>query len=205
MKEIYSKMNYFQIATSLVDDAVVCYNTALCYYGYGDFVTRMITVGSKKGFVNFEYDDYEYMFVKYDNYSQVNYDEKDKIRVTSLEKTIVDCIDKSEYTNVDELVELINSDISLDENRIIDALDSYGDKLLYKKVGYLFDYFKKHHIFSDAFYEKCKSYLTEEKGYLFPNAYSNYKYDEKWGIMVPDHILVFMDCWVVDEYYLEKE
>lgn len=77
------------------------------------------------------------------NYEQIIYKEIEKVRITSLERTIIDCIDNIDLAGgIDEILNALEQIKILDENKLLSVLKSYNQVLLYQKVGYILEQFK---------------------------------------------------------------
>ena len=90
----------YMIASKIKDDSYISYHSAFDYYGVKNQMFYVVYVSSKKRFENFEFDGYDYTFVnsRYD----FGIIQKGKVRVTDKERTVIDCIDKTELAGGDE-------------------------------------------------------------------------------------------------------
>lgn len=78
------------------------------------------------------------------------------VRVTSLERTVVDSI--ADFTRICGLEELLHCFAlipSLDEKRLLEALEIYGRGQLYQKTGYILEAYKGDLSLSEAFFSEC--------------------------------------------------
>lgn len=57
----YPLTTKFELATKIAEDACVCYHSAFEYFGVANQVFNTVTVGSKKRFNDFTFDDIDYV------------------------------------------------------------------------------------------------------------------------------------------------
>lgn len=128
----------YMIASKIKDDSYISYHSAFDYYGVKNQMFYVVYTSSKKRFENFEFDGYDYTFVK----SRYDFGiiQKGKVRVTDKERTVIDCIDKTELAGGDEelflcleLMGKLNGDI------ILEYLKQYNSQKLYAKVGFMLE------------------------------------------------------------------
>ena len=89
--DIYSTK--FEVASKISESSFICYHSALEYYGIANQVFSNVFVGSLTRFNNFVFNDNEFIFKSAKNIKFVNNIINEGIKVSSIEKTIVDCID----------------------------------------------------------------------------------------------------------------
>ena len=178
--------NKFQIASRLFDDAFFSYHEALEYYGLAN-----------QSFVsNFTYlthvyvDDVVFEDVRYRS-KKSGYDaeildrmREEGVRVVSLERAIIDCIDSPSLAGGLEEIEYALSNcrkLKLDKIELL--LKRFDKASLYQKVGYLFE----KHFGEDiqrSFYELCLSKVGNKVVY-FEAKVGYSKRVSKWKLMVP--------------------
>ena len=148
-----------------------------------------MVVGSLSRFNLFEFDGVEFSCKIIKNYEQIIYKEIEKVRVTSLERTIIDCIDNIDLAGgVDEILNALEQIKILDENKLLSVLKSYNQVLLYQKVGYILEQFKNELMISDDFLKECQNKLTNQVKYFLQYDYKNIVYNRKWQLMAPKNI-----------------
>ena len=179
----------FEIASKISPDSFVAFHSALEYYGIANQVFNNMVVGSSTKFNAFEFDGIEYNLKIIKNYEQVNYIESAKVRITSLERTIIDCIDNIELAGgIEEVLNALQQIKTLEEIKLLDVLKSYDKVLLYQKVGFILEQFKDELMLSDYFFCECKSHLTNQVKYFLQDEFKNIEYNSKWKIMAPINI-----------------
>lgn len=92
-KDIY--VNRFEIATALYDGAYCAYHTALEYHGLATQVYSDVHVITEKRYAPMTIDDLEYQFFQSGYNGGITETKRNaKIRVTELERTVIDCLDR---------------------------------------------------------------------------------------------------------------
>ena len=175
----------FQIASRLFDDSYFSYHDALEYYGLAtqSFVSQVtylthvrvnpmefdgVIYHSKVGKCDLEIRD----FLK-----------ESGVRVVSLERAIVDCMDNLHLGGGLEEVELaLEACGKLDFDRVVRLLEFYDKSFLYQKAGYLFE---KHPNLDapSAFFELCLSKIGTKKAYL-DCAPGKTRLIPKWNLLI---------------------
>lgn len=73
----------------------------------------------------------------------------------------------------------------LDEVRLKDCLDTYGNGFLFKRVGYLLEQFQENLKLSDSFFEFCKSKMSKTNQYFLSKTNFNLVYHKDWKLYAP--------------------
>ena len=155
-----------------------------------DQVYNNVIVGSKTKFYTFEFDDIEYEGVMVKNYHGVNFIEKANVRVSSLERTIIDCIDNINLAGgIEEVLNALEQVSKINESKLLAALSSYNNIFLYQKTGYILEHFKASMNLSDSFFIECENKVNNTVKYFLQDEYSNIKYNSKWKLMSPVNLL----------------
>lgn len=185
--DIYSTK--FEIASSISETSFICFHSALEYYGIANQVFNDITVGSLTKFNDFIFGDNEYVYKRSKSVAFVNDVISEGIRVTSLEKTIVDCIDEIDFSGgIEEVLNALEQIKYLNEEKLIKILDDCGKKFLYQKVGYLLEIYNDQLNLSDNFFNRCKSHLTDKTNYLMKGEFKSVTLNKDWNLIVPKNI-----------------
>lgn len=177
----------FQIASSLFNDSYFSYHDALEYYGLATqcFVS-MFTYLTHVNVNPIEFEDVIYASkISTYNLEIIDSMKENGVRVVSLERAIVDCIDNYHLGGGLEEVELALENIKeLRIEKIITLLKFYDKAVLYQKVGYLFE---KH--FGDkipsSFYQLCLEKKGNTKIYLNCTP-GRAKLISQWNLLVRD-------------------
>jgi len=176
--------NRFQVASHLFDDSYVSYHEALEYYGLANqsFVSVFNYVTSSHG-RDFEFNNVIYKAKKPSSNLFIKENLDESIRIVSLERAIVDSIDEYSLAGGLEEVESaldICPDLNLEDIKTL--LLDYDKKLLYQKVGYLFE---KHfgEELPKEFYDFCLKRSGNTIVYLDCHV-GEAKHIAKWKLMV---------------------
>ncbi len=179
----------FEIASKINDESFVSHHSALEYYGVANQVFNTLTVGSKRKFNDFSFDDVDYTRQAVKDYTQVIYIVTAGVRVATLERAVVDCIDNIDLGGgIDELLNALEQIRVLDENRLAEILRAYNKVILYQKVGFILEQYKDKYMLSDKFFADCKSRLTNQIKYFLNDEYSDIAYNSDWKLMAPKNL-----------------
>ena len=179
----------FEIASKINDESFVSHHSALEYYGVANQVFNTLTVGSKRKFNDFSFDDVDYTRQAVKDYTQVIYIVTAGVRVATLERAVVDCIDNIDLGGgIDELLNALEQIRVLDENRLAEILQAYNKVILYQKVGFILGQYKDKYMLSDKFFADCKSRLTNQIKYFLNDEYSDIAYNSDWQLMAPKNL-----------------
>ena len=185
--DIYSTK--FEIASNISKTSFICFHSALEYYGIANQVFNDVTVGSLTKFNDFIFNDNEFVYKTAKSLVLVNDVLGEGIRVTSLEKTIVDCIDEISFSGgIEEVLNAIEQIKYLNEGKLIEALDEYNKMFLYQKVGYLLEIYNNQLNLTKDFFDKCKSHLTNKVNYLMKDEFKKMSLNKDWNLLVPYNI-----------------
>ena len=189
--------NRFQIATRIADDSYVSHHSAFEFYGYANQVFYDVYFGTEKKVRPFDYDGLNYQSVVWRGCSGV-LETNTGVRVTSLERTVIDSIaDFSRIGGLEELLRCLSLIPSLDEEKLLEALEVYGRGQLYQKVGYILESYKNEFLLSEMFFEKCMKKISASKTYLFERQ-DNFIFHKKWLLYAPADLKKIVDKGVSD-------
>lgn len=179
----------YMIASKIKDDAYISYHSAFDYYGVKNQMFYVVYVSSKKRFPNFEFDGYDYTFVnsKYD----FGIIEKGKVRITDKERTVIDCINRTDLAGGDEelflCLELMGK---LDGEKILEYLKQYNSQKLYAKVGFMLEILNDGFGVDEKIIEECRKNINGGTYYFDDETKRNKnKYVSKWNLVVPEIFL----------------
>ena len=179
----------FEIASKITSSSYLCFHSALEYYGIQNQVFSNIYVGSKTRFNNFVYGDIEYIYTNMIKSNFINYIANEEIRVTSREKTIVDCIDNINLAGgIEEVLYALDQTKYLVEKKLLEILKEYNKKFLYQKVGYLLELFNSQLQLSEDFYNECMKNIGKKINYFLKDEFKDLQLNNKWNLIVPINI-----------------
>ena len=185
--DIYSTK--FEIASKISQTSFVCYHSALEYYGLANQVFGDVLVGSLTRFNNFVFNDDEFIYKSVKNVKFVNDVVSEGIRVSSLEKTIIDCIDDMDLAGgIEEVLNALEQIKYVNESKVLDILRDTDKMFLYQKVGFLFEIYNSQLGLSNDFFLECKSHISKKINYFMRYEFKDTELDKKWNLIVPKDI-----------------
>lgn len=177
----------FQIASAITDTSFVSHHTAMEYHGITNQVYYDVYVASATKFSSFSFDGYTYRYVPakfLDGVCEPAFG--GGIRVSDLERTIIDCIkDVEKIGGIEELFDNLSGIKSLHEDKLLKYLSKYQNKFLYQKTGFILEGMNDHLHLTSNFFNVCKEQMGNSKRYLTKEEYQG-KYNRKWQLIVPD-------------------
>jgi predicted transcriptional regulator of viral defense system len=115
------------------------------------------------------------------------------VRVTNLERTMIDCIDRIDLSGgLEELTVCFAIITYVDEKKLLDYLHEFDKQFLYQKTGFILGYFQKEMKLSDRFFEICRSKIGKSTRYLTSTPESD-TYFKQWRLCAPQDILSFLE------------
>lgn len=154
--------NKFEIASCISPTACVSHHAALEFYGYANQVFYDMTFVSQSKVKSFDFDDVSYHQI----FSSISegVSEQNGVRVTDLERSILDCIDAVEkICGLEELEACLDIIPSLDEEKLQRYLPLYGKAFLYQKAGYLLEKHQSDLKLSDKFFDFCHKEIASRR------------------------------------------
>ena len=182
----YALANKYEIASAITDDAFISYHSALEFYGYANQVHNDITVGTKTPFRSFTFEGVDYEFHLDNREKGILYLDFANVRITSLERTIIDCIYNINLAGgIEEIMYALDMIPYLDEKKMLEILEEYDCVFLYQKVGYILEQYNKKLDLSDLFFAECEKHLTNQVKYFLNDYYQDIKFNTRWKLMAP--------------------
>lgn len=180
--------NRFQIASSINENSYVSYHSAFEFYGFYNQFFNEIQVSSNKRFLCFEYHGYSYEC--YLNDIDVQIDNIQGVKVTSIERTIIDSINMlGKVMDVEELFKCLDLMSFINEKKLLDVLDIYNKEVLYRKTGYILSFYQDELNLTDSFFDICLfKGITSNHGFLVNNEKDNKIFDSKWGLYINQNL-----------------
>ena len=184
--------NKMQIASAVTQTACVSFHSAMEYYGFSHQISYEMQIASESKFNDFDFDGIKYCYHKQTISLGVIVPPADsRIRVTDIERTIIDCINRIDLCGgLEELIRCLQVVSYVDELKLTNYLHAFANKSLYKKVGFLLEHYGKQLHLSANFFLLCKeksrnitTYLNEER--------EKCSFDKQWNLYVPDEIKTF--------------
>jgi len=139
--------NEYAIANALTVDAIIAYWSALNIHGLTEQFPNKIYVQTMKNKNEREIFGVEYQFIRVKSNKLIGFDVtgtgSNKFRISSIEKTIVDCFDLVEYSG--GFMELIRAfyRTKLNGTKLIEYSTAVGNKAAVKRMGFLAELLNK--------------------------------------------------------------
>lgn len=184
----------FEIASKITADSFVSHHSAFEYYGMSNQVFSDINVSTTIRFNNFEFDGKTYKYIN-SKMSLGIVSATSRIRITDLERTIIDSIkDFNKIGGLEELLRCLEMVTYVDEKKLLLYLEGYNNQFLYQKAGYILMHYQKSMKLNDKIFEKCISMKKSSIRYLYDEIkLANPIYSSKWQMYVPADLMKLID------------
>lgn len=190
----------FIIAGKIRDHYYLGFHSALEYYGsaYSHYNEVYITILPRNRFSSFKYRNLNFkpVFTKDISFGiETKKYRTAEIKVSSKERTFVDCVDRPDYAGGwEECLKSLSILSGLDFNKIIDILDMYNKKNLYSKVGFVLELLREHSVFyehlSDETLNKIKTHKPKTPKYLERSVRSTLNKD--WNLYIMEDFVEYL-------------
>ncbi len=181
----------FRIAGKITQTAYVSHHAAFEYYGCANQVSYQVDVSSETPFASFRFNGNAYAYYA----SRIEdgvVTQADNVRVTDLERTILDGInDFEKVMGLEELLRCLALVPSVREDVLLRYLIAYGKQVLYQKTGYILWHYKRSFNLSDAFFTECAAHIGKSSRYLM--AGDGGVYNKTWRLVVPKNLMAVME------------
>ena len=183
----------YEIATATSSTSYLSHHTALEFHGIANQVFFEVTIASEEKLRPFEYDGIAYRPIKSKGrYGVIVPPNAPKVRVTDIERTIIDCISDIDLAGgVEELLKSIELIPELNEDRLIEYLEMYNQRNLWQRAGYVLESFRERLRLSDVFFDKCKESMGIRKNYFVRE--SEFIYHPEWRLYAPEDLLAILN------------
>lgn len=189
--------NRYQIVSRAADDACVSHHSAFEFYGYGNQVFYDVYFATKKRVRPFSYDDMNYCPLAYRGNTGIT-ETNTGVRVTSLERTVIDSIaDFEKIGGLEELLRCLMLIPALNSGKLLDALKLYGQGQLYQKTGYILEALRDELSLPDQFFAECEKQSSASKTYLFEKQ-EGFVLHRKWKLFAPKDLKAIVNKGVTD-------
>lgn len=186
--------NKFEIGSHVSDSAYISYHSALEYHGIAHQVFFTLYISSETRFNDFEFEDMQYLYCKSNISEGIETPPMNSlIRVTNIERTVIDCLDRIDRAGgLEELIHCLSMINYLDEKKLISYLNLYNKAFLFKKAGFILKNFQANMKLSDEFISLCHQIGAPHVKYLTEPAESD-TFHKDWNIYAPKNILSYLE------------
>jgi len=171
----------FEIASKITASSYVSYHSAFNFYGFSNQVNNEVTISSLEQFRDFSFDfnSYHYKYTKTAKYVELI----NGVRVSSLAKTIVDCIDDiRSYDDMEEVMHNLSSLPVIDGNKVLEYLNYVNKKILFNKVGLILSIFNDEYNVTKELLDEMKEKGISNTKYFTNEKHRLKKYYKEWNL-----------------------
>ena len=144
LTEVWNELDIYEIVTEIFRPSYIAFWSALHYHGMTDQVPRtvfLVTTKRKKSSM-FQGQKIKYVTVKRSLF--FGYERYDKVVVSDMEKTVIDCLKHPEYSGgISQIQDAISDE--LDTDRLMEYCVLIGSSAVASRLGYLLE--KKNIVF----------------------------------------------------------
>ncbi|MDR3246016.1 MAG: hypothetical protein LBT50_06240 [Prevotellaceae bacterium] len=184
----------YQIGSNITPTSYLAYHAAIEYHGLASQIFNTVYVATEQDFTNFDFDGTSFICCRSKMWNGVESQKYDSlIKVTNIERTIIDCIDNIGLGGgLEELVLTLVLVPFVKEKLLVEYLNLYNKHTLYQKAGFILSYFQKELNLSDNFFIRCKS-KTGKNITRLTNTGEDTKFNNKWKLYAPENILSYLE------------
>lgn len=187
----------FLIASKIAPDSVISHHSALRFHGLAQSIRRIVTFTSKhKDIKSFEFQGSTFeavltaraLIVSGNENSQVQQfsHQGGQIKVTTIERTVVDCIDRFEIAGgLEEVLRSCTNLLGIDDVELLKYILLLNNRSTIAKVGFLME--KLDLFYKPSTYEILRENLPKSPAYLFRKVRHGVLI-KRWNLIVPPEV-----------------
>lgn len=183
-------LNRYAIASHISESACISHHSAFEYYGMANQVYYEVYVTSGTSFRNFEYDGIAYRHIPAALTTGIE-DNRDGVRVTDMERTVIDSIHTFEkIAGLEELLRCLQLVPFLDAGKLLCYLSGYAKGFLYQKAGYILEHYQEELKLPISFFEECRKKRPNSKRYFYNGLQREaHRLNKDWLLFVPPDLM----------------
>lgn len=176
----------YEVASAINDDSSVAYHAALEFYGLNHQLWNEVRVITSTPFRTFYFDGATFKAqLSNQKAGIVEPILGGGVKVTSLERTVIDCIANSDRAGgYEEVMHCFEALTALYETKLIEMLEVYNKPIIWKKVGCVLEMINDQIELSSSFFETCLKNIDSSVNYL-TNPRECKQYVSKWKLYIP--------------------
>lgn len=190
--------NPLLVAGKITDDSIISHHSALRFHGVAQSIRRSVTFTTRhKDIKPFEFQNSIFQPVlaskllleagRADTLVSMEDYQGGRIKVTSIERTVVDCIDRFDLAGgLEEVLRSCDNLLGLDEAELVKYLRLLGNRTTIAKVGFFVEAIGLVH--NPDMMELLRDYLPKAPTYLFRDDRQG-KLVKRWNLIVPVSII----------------
>lgn len=190
----------YLVAAKLKPDSVLCYHTALEFHGKAYSVFKRFTYTSQKQSTPLQFQSQEYTCVLEQEKLSLGSDRERgiktvnrsgiEVRVTNLERTLVDILHRPQYAgDWEEIWRSLSSVEYYDTDQVIKYTRMLKNATTAAKVGFFLDQHQNELMIDDSYIEPLKRMIPKQPHYMERSKRRDSKLVADWNLMVPVDIL----------------
>ena len=175
----------FLVAGNLKEEYYISHHSALELHGLAESIFNKVYITIRNYSRPLQYCDITYEFVStkyFFGIDELKY-KSTRLKVSDVEKTVLDCIRKIKYAGgLDELAKSFLGIPTLNYKKLLDYLKRFDETALYHKTGFILESLDELSPPKD-FLNKIKKKVSKKVYYLDRDKAS--KFNRKWNLMIP--------------------
>lgn len=187
----------FLIASKIAPDSVISHHSALRFHGVAQSIRRVVTFTSKhKDIQSFEFQGSTFepvltpreLIVSGNEDAQVQQfsHQGGQLKVTTMERTVVDCINRFEFAGgLEEVLRSCTNVLKLDDEELLKYIFLLNNRSTIAKVGFLIE--KLDLFCKPSTYEVLREKLPKSPAYLFRKERHGVLI-KRWNLIVPPEV-----------------
>jgi len=186
--------NKFEIGSRISPTSYIAYHSALEYHGIAHQVFYTIFISSKTRFNDFNFENLHYTYCKSNSSLGIETPLMNSlVKVTDLERTIIDCLDRLDRAGgLEEFIQCLSMITYLNEDKMLEYLAAYDKAFLYQKTGFVLQHFQNDLKLNSTFIEFCRRKGSAHVNYLTDVSESDC-YFKVWNMYAPKNILSYLE------------
>lgn len=182
----------FEIASRITESSFLSHHSAFEYHGAADPAPTDVWVSSESSFREFAFDGCRYHCLS--GTGAFGVQEQDGVRVTDLERTVLDGIrDMERVGGPEELLRCLDRVPRIRTDVLTDYLERYQNRFLHQKAGFLLSYFPQLGL-PEAFFDCCRRGKGQSSRYFCGGpGEEKYVFLRDWNLCVPERLMRVLD------------
>lgn len=179
----------YEIGSAIHPRGVIAYRSAMQYYGFGHQLSQTVQVIVPVRYQDEEIEGTTYRFFLGDSDAMTaDLFGNAPLRITELERTVIDCLDRPDLVGgVEELWNILSLVKYLNEGKVIAYLALVNRRFLYKKAGFIFEKLAVSGL-SANFYELCLKKMSKRHDDIRDQKYERKGNSSRWNLTYPAYM-----------------
>lgn len=181
------EVSRYEVACAIQSDAYIAYHTALEYHGLAHQFWYDVQVAAARPFVSFEHAECSFVSVSSKTMYGIDEPRFDRgVRVTNIERTIIDCISHMDLAGgAEEFKHCMEGVRTLRSSEVLNVLKAYNAPVVFQKVGCVLELLTLPIDDLELVLQLCRSNTGSAVNFL-TNRDDSSVYQSKWKLYVPE-------------------